>query len=136
MRKHTYYTYVILKKIKGFEQIATWAAYHHEKLNGKGYPFHVKGENFSKLARIVAVADIVTAITEDRPYRLGMSSEKAIEILSRMVENSEIDNGIVGLVKDNFALINNVRIKAQQDALQEYNDFYHNIGGASDIMTP
>jgi len=120
MRKHSYYTYVVLNKIRGLEQISTWAAYHHERLNGNGYPFHVKGEDFSKLARIMAVADIVTAITEDRPYRPGMNSEEAIRILADMVENGSIDKGTVEIVKENFSRINDVRIKAQQNAMQEY----------------
>jgi HD-GYP domain-containing protein (c-di-GMP phosphodiesterase class II) len=123
MRKHTYFTYVALNKIKGLEHISTWAAYHHEKLNGNGYPFHVKGEDFPKLARIMAVADIVTAITEDRPYRLGMKSEEAVKILTNMVENGAIDKGTVKIVKENFSRVNDVRIKAQQDALQEYISF-------------
>ena len=123
MRKHTYYTYVVLNKVKGLEHISTWAAYHHEKLNGNGYPFHVKGENFSKLARIMAVSDIVTAITEDRPYRLGMKSEEAIKILTHMVEDGAIDKGIVEIVKENFSCINEVRVKAQQNALREYTSF-------------
>jgi len=123
MRKHTYFTYVALNKIKGLEHISTWAAYHHEKLNGNGYPFHIKGADFSKLARIMAVADIFTAITEDRPYRLGMNSEEALKILTGMVENGGIDGGIVEIVKANFSRINDVRIKAQQDALEEYVSF-------------
>jgi len=124
MRKHSYYTYTVLSKVKGFEQIAMWAAYHHERLDGNGYPFHIKGEDFSKLARIMSVADIVTAITEDRPYRLGMNSEKAMEVLFGMVKNGGIDKGTVEIVKDNFYLINDVRIQAQHDALQEYKAFY------------
>ena len=123
MRKHTYYTYVALNKIKGLEHISAWAAYHHEKLNGNGYPFHIKGEDFSKLARIMAVADIFTAITEDRPYRLGMKSEEALKILSGMVDSGGIDGRIVEIVKNNFSRINDVRIRAQQEALQEYVDF-------------
>ena len=125
MRKHTYYTYIILSRIKGFEEIAICAAYHHERLDGKGYPFHVKGENFTKLARIIAVADIVTAITEDRPYRAGMNSDKALEILSDMVDNGGIDKDIVELVHENFPRINNARIKAQQAEQRVYNDFYN-----------
>jgi len=120
MRKHSYYTYIILNKIKGFEQISTWAAYHHERLNGDGYPFHVKGDDFSRLARIVAVADIVTAITEDRPYRLGMDSMNAISILRGLVEESAIDKSIVDLVEENFSSINSVRKAAQEDALNQY----------------
>ncbi|MCL2254863.1 MAG: HD domain-containing protein, partial [Lachnospiraceae bacterium] len=65
MRKHTYFTYSILSKIRGLEQVAEWAAFHHEKLNGNGYPFHISGSEMSKLSRIMAVADIFTAITED-----------------------------------------------------------------------
>jgi len=123
MRKHTYYTYIVLNKIKGFEQISKWAAYHHERLNGNGYPFHIEGEEFSKMARIMAVADIVTAITEDRPYRLGMKSEEAIRILNNMVKSEAIDEGVVNIVKDNFFRINDVRIKAQEEALHEYTVF-------------
>ena len=44
IKEHTYYTRWILKDVDGFEKIANWAAFHHEKLNGKGYPFHLTGE--------------------------------------------------------------------------------------------
>jgi len=120
LRKHSYFTYSILSKIKGFEEIAEWAAYHHERLDGNGYPFHVKGDGFTKLARIVAVADIVTAITENRPYRIGMNSEKALDILYEMVQAGSIDKGLVDLVRDNFPHIDSMRIKAQQEEMQEY----------------
>jgi len=124
VRKHTYYTYTILSRIQGLEHIASWAAYHHERQDGNGYPFHVKGRDFSKLARIMAVADIVTALTEDRPYRLGMREEKVIGILSSMTESGGIDKDIVKLAKENFYRINDVRIKAQQEAREEYEDFH------------
>ena len=120
MRKHTYYTYMILNRIKGLEQIASWAAFHHEKINGNGYPFHIKGEDFSKLARIMAVADIFTAITEDRPYRTGMSSGEAMRVLSNMADNGSIDGMIVSLVQEHFSSINNLRARAQEEALIEY----------------
>ena len=124
MRKHSYYTYIVLEKIEGFELIADWAAQHHERLDGKGYPFHVKGDDFSKMARIMCVADIVTAITEDRPYRKGMDSEKSIKILSDMADSGGIDRGIVGVVSDNFSQINDARIAAQLGAAMDYATFY------------
>ena len=130
MRKHPYYTYSILSEIEGFEDIAKWAAFHHERLDGNGYPFHIKGDDFSKLARIMAVADIVTAITEDRPYRLGMDSDKALEILEGMVDSGEIDKGTVDIVKDNFTRINEIRVSAQNEELEEYISFYQ---GAIDL---
>jgi len=123
IRKHSYYTYSILSKIDGFEQIAMWASYHHERLDGNGYPFHIKDEDFTKLSRIMAVADILTAITENRPYRLGMSGEKALEVLSDMASKGSIDKNTVDIVRDNYALINDVRRKAQQEELNEYNEF-------------
>ena len=123
VRKHTYYTYSILSSISGLEHIAEWAAYHHEKLDGNGYPFHINHESFSKMARIMAVADIVTALTEDRPYRIGVSEEKAADILGSMVEKGAIDKAIVGLAVQNFRRINDARIKAQNEALIEYEAF-------------
>jgi HD-GYP domain-containing protein (c-di-GMP phosphodiesterase class II) len=127
MRKHTYYTYTILSAIKGFEDVAEWAAYHHERLDGNGYPFHVRGENFSKPARLLAVADIVTALTEDRPYRLGMSGEKTMKILSGMVKNGGIDKSTVAIAAENFPRINDARIKAQQEAQKKYDAFYDTV---------
>ena len=55
--------------------------YHHEQWNGKGYPEGLKGEEIPYAARIVAVADTYHALISDRPYRKGMSIEKACEIL-------------------------------------------------------
>ena len=124
IKAHTYYTFAILSKINGMENIAAWAAYHHERQDGTGYPFHVKGENFSKFARIMVVADVVTALTEDRPYRAGMGMEKASEVLSSMVDNGGIDKNIVDLANKNFFRINDVRIKAQEEAQNEYEAFH------------
>jgi HD-GYP domain-containing protein (c-di-GMP phosphodiesterase class II) len=124
IRKHTYYTHHILSRIPGFEQIATWAAYHHERMDGSGYPFHVKEENFPILARVMAVADVITALTEDRPYRAGMEKEITAKTLDAMAEAGGLDRNIVELANDNFSLINDVRIQKQEKALNEYMAFY------------
>ena len=55
--------------------------YHHEHVDGSGYPDHLKGDDIPLAARIVAVADTFHALISDRPYRKGMSVEKACEIL-------------------------------------------------------
>jgi len=123
MRKHSYYTYAVLSRIKGLEHIASLAAHHHERLDGNGYPFHVKGGDISKLARIMAVSDIVTALTEDRPYRDGMNCADTLGILTDMVKNDAIDEGVVDDVKANFSYIDGVRLKAQHEALVDYNEF-------------
>ena len=123
IKKHTYYTFVILNKVKGLEDIAAWAAYHHERQDGNGYPFHVKGKDFCGIARLMAAADVMTALTEDRPYRSGMDRKKATEVLFKMADNGGIDFDIVRLIDRNFHRINNVRASAQHEARKEYMAF-------------
>jgi len=76
MRQHTYFTYTVLNSIGGISQIAEWAAFHHERLDGSGYPFHLGADKLGIGSRIMAVADVFTAISEDRPYRKGMSQQE------------------------------------------------------------
>jgi len=135
IKKHTYYTYAILNKIDGMENIAAWAAYHHERQDGNGYPFHVKGGDFSKLARIIAVADIITALMENRPYRVGMNKGRAVKVLCSMAENGGIDKNITKLAGAYFSFINEARIKAQKRAQREYEVFY-NTGANTQSYKP
>ncbi|KGX84253.1 HD-GYP domain-containing protein [Pontibacillus marinus] len=55
--------------------------YHHERYDGKGYPEGLSGDNIPLFGRLMAVADAFDAMTSDRPYRKGMSSEKALQII-------------------------------------------------------
>ena len=103
---HTYYTYHILNAVSGLDQVAKWAAFHHEKLDGSGYPFHCKAEELDTGSRILAVADIFTAISEDRPYRKGMMKEEVYSVIRRQTENNLIDKKIVDLLFDNYEDIN------------------------------
>ncbi|PKM72225.1 MAG: phosphohydrolase [Firmicutes bacterium HGW-Firmicutes-16] len=120
IKSHTFYTYHLLEPISKFEAIAQWAAYHHEKLNGHGYPFHIKADNLSLGSRIMAVADIFTAITEDRPYRKGMPKENAEAVLGHMVENESISQPIVSLLVDNYATIAGLRGESEERAAVDY----------------
>jgi len=116
MKSHTFYTYRLLQSIKEFDEINQWASFHHERLDGNGYPFHLAAKDISLGSRIMAVADIFTAITEDRPYRKGMSHDNTVEVLKTMAENGAISSYIVSIVIDHFDLINEVRHKAQKEA--------------------
>ena len=127
IRKHTYYTYMILSRLRGLEHIATLAAYHHERLDGTGYPFRIKGRDISKLSRIMAVADVITALTENRPYRAGMSKKHTEKILLDMHNEGALDGNIVDLAIKNFTHINDIRIKAQRKALKNYDAFHETI---------
>ena len=69
--------------------------HHHEKLDGSGYPDGLKHDEISMVARIMAVADIYDALVTDRPYRLGMSRERALCILLKEAEEGKIDASVV-----------------------------------------
>lgn len=94
MKNHAYYTYETLKPINGFSDICEWASYHHEKLNGKGYPFGKTDKDLSFEDRLMAVLDIFQALTESRPYKKGLSPLAASAIMDKMVHNYEIDKTI------------------------------------------
>ena len=95
IQSHAYETYRLLSKIEGFEEIRDWASYHHEKLNGKGYPFGLTAEEMSLEMRLLACLDIYQALTEDRPYKAGMSHTKAIGILYELAEKGDLDRDII-----------------------------------------
>lgn len=126
IKEHAYYTWVLLKDIEGFEQIAEWAAHHHEKLNGKGYPFHLYQNELSLGARIMTIADIFSALAEDRPYRKGMEKEKVIMILREDAQKGFLSDRLVTLLIDHYDHIDSVRniesraaSKAYQESLKE-----------------
>lgn len=95
VKKHVYYTRVALENISGFEDITEWAANHHEKLNGKGYPFGKTGDELDFNSRLMGCLDIYQALTEERPYREGMSHGETMKVLGNMAEMGMIDGGIV-----------------------------------------
>lgn len=69
----------ILTPIKEFEDIMVGVKYHHERYDGTGYPFKLKGNRIPLIAAIIAVADTYDAMTTDRPYRQALSREEAIK---------------------------------------------------------
>lgn len=69
-------------------------AYHHERWDGRGYPWGLSGERIPLAARIFAVADSFDAITSDRPYRSALPVEQAIEEIDRMA-GSQFDPAVV-----------------------------------------
>ena len=99
MFHHSYETYEILRHIAGLEDIAQWAAFHHESINGKGYPFHKTALSLSTEARIIAVSDVFQALAQARPYRKGLDVNKIVTILHDMVTEGKLDQSIVHFVE-------------------------------------
>lgn len=100
IKSHVYYTKIILDKIDGIPNISEWASNHHEKLNGKGYPRGLKAEDLSEESRIMAVCDIYQALTEDRPYRKGLCTEKTFNIMDNMVSQNFICANALNYLKE------------------------------------
>lgn len=63
--------------------MASCCLYHHERWDGTGYPFQLKGEEIPLYARIIAVADAYDAMIEDRPYKKKLTVEEALEEIRR-----------------------------------------------------
>ncbi len=120
IRAHTYSTWRALQAIGDFELICQWAAYHHERLDGTGYPFRIGGKDLSMGCRIMAVADVFVALTEDRPYRDGMTTDQALDILRDMAVQGALDPRLVNLARGCRERLDHSRIQAQEAAEQEY----------------
>lgn len=103
MKHHAAYTYYILSDINGFDEIRDWAAFHHERLDGTGYPFGKTAEELNVEERIMAGADIYQALTESRPYKSGMPHNKACSILYDMANKGWIDSDVVSNIDKCFA---------------------------------
>ncbi|MGQ9844298.1 MAG: HD-GYP domain-containing protein, partial [Spirochaetota bacterium] len=83
MKHHPYFTYQVLDHINDltFKVINEWASFHHERLDGRGYPFKLSSSFLTKGSQIMAVADMFTALSESRPYRDAMGDNEIIHIL-------------------------------------------------------
>ncbi|MDR1692236.1 MAG: HD domain-containing protein [Oscillospiraceae bacterium] len=99
INKHPYYTRKILEQIPGFEEITEIAANHHERINGTGYPRRIPGRDLNELSRLLAVCDVYQAMTEERPYRAPMPSEKVWEIVDGMAADGNLDRDMVRTLK-------------------------------------
>jgi HD-GYP domain-containing protein (c-di-GMP phosphodiesterase class II) len=85
MKMHATHSETILSRIGIFHDFAVIAAAHHERLDGKGYPRGIKGDQIAFETRIISVADVFDALTADRPYRAAFPVSKALAIMAEDV---------------------------------------------------
>lgn len=123
IKSHAFYSYNILAALNEMRNINELGSLHHERLDGSGYPFHYRAEKLTLGSKIMAVADVLVALTEDRPYRKGMNEEETMQILHKMVDDSALDGNVVLLVENNKVEINKIRLDTQIKATQEYQEF-------------
>jgi HD-GYP domain-containing protein (c-di-GMP phosphodiesterase class II) len=83
VKKHPIYSGEILSGFSAFADLAEVGLSHHERLDGRGYPQGLKGDQISMPTRIVTVADVFDALTAERPYRAAMPPQQAFAIMSK-----------------------------------------------------
>lgn len=101
IERHALLTHEILKEVpfpKELSRLLEYAVGHHEKLDGSGYPYGLKGAQIPLQARIIAIADIFEALTaKDRPYKKPMKLSEALRILGFMKKDNHIDSDVLNL---------------------------------------
>lgn len=95
MESHALLTEKILKD-RVDDTVLKIAIRHHERLDGTGYPYQISEKDLTLPERIVAVADIISALSQDRSYKKAFSLDKICEIITEMSENGKICPSICG----------------------------------------
>jgi len=94
IKRHSIMGAEIIQHIRQLREIIPGVKYHHEQVDGKGYPDGLRGKDIPILAKIIAVADTYDAMTTDRPYRKAMDKKIAIEELKRC-SGTQLDGEVV-----------------------------------------
>ncbi len=124
IRSHTYYTYHLLEQVDGIDDIRNWASYHHERLDGSGYPFRKNADNLDLGARIMCVADVFAALKEPRPYKDAMDKAQIASIMNDMVDNRVLDGKIVKAMLDEYDAVSDACMEAGALAEMRYKELY------------
>ena len=102
MKEHTLIGYNILSKIDCLKDVAKDVLHHHERYDGTGYPFGLKGNDIPYISRIISIVDAFEAMTSDRIYRKKISKEEAKKELNRC-KGTQFDPDLVDIfIKNNM----------------------------------
>lgn len=123
-RQHAHFTYRILSDIRGFEQVAEWAGCHHERNDGSGYPLRLDESRLSLGAKIIAIADVFTALSEDRPYRSRLLKDRLLVALHEMGAQNKLDRTLVTILTENCDEILALTKAKKDEANQRYQTRY------------
>ena len=94
IKKHPTIGCTFVRHLSGFDMIRSGIMFHHERVDGDGYPKRKKGEEIPLIARIIAVADSFDAMTSDRPYRKGFTEDYALTELHANI-GSQFDGRVI-----------------------------------------
>jgi len=103
-----------LENIEHLDMLRNIAEFHHETVNGKGYPAGKKGDEIPLEARIVAVADVFDALTSKRPYKEAWDNDRAFELLKKLAGES-LDRDCVNALLQNEDKIEEIQKKFKEN---------------------
>jgi len=98
---HPLITEKVLSEIENFQDIVVYASYHHEFLDGSGYPYGKRDYEIPLGARIVTIADMVASFLEHRPYRYALSIEETKTNLQNLAHYNKLDKDLVNYLFKN-----------------------------------
>ena len=134
VQAHAYYADVILKDLDRLDGITNWAAHHHENHDGSGYPENLTSKNISEEMDILAYADIYTALSEDRPYRVGLSQEEISVILKEQLKEKH-GKKIYHIIIDHLPAIDEVCKSAIRDGINRF-EIYEEVARKYEAEEP
>ena len=92
IKKHSLYSYAMIRDIPALsDDIKKGVLEHHEKIDGSGYPYGLKGDKIAPYAKVLSVSDIYDALCTTRPYKKGYTPRESVEMLSAMTDKLDID---------------------------------------------
>ena len=109
-----------MKQMGDMEEVHEYASYHHERSDGSGYPFHLEGEKFPIEAQLVALADVVCALLEDRAYRPRKGRNYVAGILEEYRRNRIFSADLADYTLNSLDALMEIHQQVEQDALKDY----------------
>lgn len=103
-----------LENFEYIEMLRNIAEFHHESVNGQGYPLGIKGDKIPLEARIVAVADVFDALTSTRPYKEAWTNSSAIQELKKMA-GEKLDRDCVDALIQNLDKVEQIQKQFNED---------------------
>jgi HD-GYP domain-containing protein (c-di-GMP phosphodiesterase class II) len=104
IESHVIHSFRFIRQIpwtKELKRIPEIARAHHEKLDGSGYPFHMKGDQIPIQSRTLAISDIFDALTaRDKPYKRVVPVDRALDIIGQEVKSNRLDPELFRLFVD------------------------------------
>ena len=120
IKQHPYFTKYILERIEGMEFINEISSNHHEMADGQGYPYRLGDKELSLEAKLLTVADIFTALTENRPYREQASNDEIRNLFRQLVAQGKIEKTLADIAIKYSNELHKLNAQIQKRIIDEF----------------